>query len=128
MRRSLLVKVGLRLRALSAAAVLLVQGCSMVPYYSQVKAVADTGIATAVEDRREFNDKKLAVNLVALCDSSIGAVNRHPNAEVRDFVNRLCGGDPQLSIEQLGRLASLLDQAANPGERIDLVMPEEPLP
>ena len=96
------------------AMVLALGGCSMMPYYSQVKAVADTGIATAVDDRREFNDKKLAVNLAALCDSSIGAVNRHPDEEVRDFVNRLCGGDPAMTLDEIGRLATLLGRAQQP--------------
>lgn len=86
-------------------------GCSMVPYYSQVKAVADTGISTAITDRREFNDKKLAVNLAALCDSSVGAVNRYPDPAVRDFVNRLCGGDPSISMDQLSRTMDLLNVA-----------------
>ena len=67
--------------------------CSMVPYYAEVKAVADAGIATAIGDRREFNDRKLAVNLAALCDTSVGAVNRHPDINVREFIDRLCGGD-----------------------------------
>lgn len=67
--------------------------CSMVPYYTEAKAIADTGIATAVKDRREFNDRKLGLNLAALCDSSIGAVNRHPDIDVREFIDRLCGGD-----------------------------------
>ena len=86
-------------------------GCSMVPYYSQVKAVADTGIATAIDDRREFNDKKLAVNLAALCDSSIGAVNRHPDIDVREFVDRLCGGDGEgISPGRLNEMLRTLDQ------------------
>jgi hypothetical protein len=92
--------------AVLAAATL--TGCSMVPYYSQVKAVADTGIATAMQDRKEYNDKKLAVNLAALCDSSIGAVNRHPEPGVRDFVNRLCGGEGPT--DRLADLLRTLDQ------------------
>jgi len=84
--------------------------CSMVPYYTEVKAVADAGIATAVQDRREFNDKKLAVNLAALCDSSIGAVNRYPDVNVREFVDRLCGGDEGISPERLSDVLRTLDQ------------------
>jgi hypothetical protein len=85
--------------------------CSMVPYYTEVKAVADAGIATAVQDRREFNDKKLAVNLAALCDSSIGAVNRHPDVNVREFIDRLCGGDGDgISPDRLSELLRALDQ------------------
>lgn len=94
------------LAAAFAAATL--TGCSMVPYYSQVKAVADTGIASAMRDRKEYNDKKLAVNLAALCDSSIGAVNRHPDSAARDFINRLCGGEGPT--DRLADLLRTLDQ------------------
>ncbi len=85
--------------------------CSLVPYYTEVKAVADAGIATAVKDRLEFNDKKLAVNLVALCDSSVGAVNRHPDIDVREFIDRLCGGDGEgISPDRLTEVLRTLDQ------------------
>jgi hypothetical protein len=101
--------------AVAIAATTLV-GCSMVPYYSEVKAVADAGIATAVQDRKEFNDKKLAINLVALCDSSIGAVNRHPDSSVRDFVNRLCGGDGEgVTMDRLTDLLRTLDRLKSAG-------------
>ena len=85
--------------------------CSMVPYYTEAKAIADTGIATAVKDRREFNDTKLSVNLAALCDSSIGAVNRHPDIEVREFIDRLCGGDGDgISPGRLNQMLRTLDR------------------
>lgn len=94
-----------------AAAAMTLPACSMVPYYTEVKSVADAGIATAVQDRREFNDKKLAVNLAALCDSSIGAVNRHPDINVREFIDRLCGGDGGgISTERLSDMIRTLDQ------------------
>ena len=100
----------------AAVAAFLIGGCSMVPYYSEVKAVADAGIATAVQDRKEFNDKKLAINLVALCDSSIGAVNCYPDASVRDFIDRLCGGDGQaISMDRLADLVRTLDQLKSSG-------------
>lgn len=101
------------LLGLSLAAV--VSGCSMLPYYSQVKAVADTGIATAVEDRKGFNDKKLAINVVALCDNSIGAVGRYPDAQVRDFINRMC--QPAGSTVTMDQLKSVLD----------LIQPQAPI-
>jgi hypothetical protein len=63
------------------------------------------------QDRKEFNDKKLAVNLVALCDSPIGAVNRYPDSSVRDFIDRLCGGDGQaVTMDRLVDLLRTLDQ------------------
>lgn len=96
--------------AVVVAAVTL-SACSLVPYYTEVKAVADAGIATAVRDRQEFNDKKLAVNLAALCDSSVGAVNRHPDIDVREFIDRLCGGDGEgISPDRLTEVLRTLDQ------------------
>lgn len=98
---------GLLLIALLA----MVAGCSMAPYYSQLKTVADTGIATAVKDRREFNDRKLAVNLSGLCDSSIGAVNRYPDINVREFIDHLCGGEGAgISPSRLNEMLRTLDQ------------------
>ena len=100
----------------TTATAVMMAGCSMVPYYSQVKTVADAGIATAVQDRKEFNDKKLAVNLAALCDSSIGAVNRYPDPNVRDFIDRLCGGDGQaVTMDRLADLLRTLDQMKSTG-------------
>jgi hypothetical protein len=85
--------------------------CSMVPYYTEVKAVADAGIVTAVKDRQEFNDKKLYVNLAALCDTSVGAINRHPDIDVREFIDRLCGGDGGgISPDRLSEVLRALDQ------------------
>jgi hypothetical protein len=85
--------------------------CSMVPYYTEAKAIADTGIVTAVKDRREFNDRKLELNLAALCDSSIGAVNRHPDIDVREFIDRLCGGDGEgISPGRLNEMLRTLDR------------------
>ena len=99
--------------AMLAAAAL--PGCSMVPYYGEVKAVADSGIATAVADRKAFNDKKLEVNLAALCDSSIGAVNRHPEPDVRQFISRLCGGDAEeIPMRRITDLLRTLDQLQSP--------------
>ncbi len=68
------------------------------------------------QDRKEFNDKKLAVNLAALCDSSIGAVNRYPDPNVRDFIDRLCGGDGQaVTMDRLADLLRTLDQMKSTG-------------
>ncbi len=101
----------LRLSVLALLAAL--PGCSLVPYYSEAKAIADTGIATAVSDRRDFNDKKLALNVVALCDSSVGAVGRYPDATVRDFINRMCQpSSATVSIEQLKSVLDLIQPQA----------------
>ena len=93
------------------AAAMTLPACSMIPYYTEAKAIADTGIATAVKDRREFNDQKLALNLAALCDSSIGAVNRHPDINIREFIDRLCGGDGEgISPGRLYEMLRALDR------------------
>jgi hypothetical protein len=92
-------------------AAMTLSACSMVPFYTEVNAVADAGIATATQDRREFNDKKLAVNLAALCDSSIGAVNRLSDPSVRDFIDRLCGGDGEgISPKRLSDVIRTIDE------------------
>lgn len=97
-------------------AAMTVPACSMVPYYTEAKAIADTGIATAMRDRREFNDQKLGLNLAALCDSSIGAVNRHSDVNVREFIDRLCGGDGEgISPGRLNEILRALDQLNSGG-------------
>lgn len=114
-----------RLSILSALVGLLLSGCSMAPYYSQLKAVADTGVATAIEDRKEFNDKKLALSLVTVCDSSVGAVYRLTSAELRDIVIRLCGGEQSLTAGELTQLLKLFNPTTG---AIELpVAPDTPL-
>ena len=101
----------MRIQIAAVVAAVSLSACSMVPYYAEVKAVADAGIATAIDDRREFNDKKLSVNLAALCDSSIGAVNRHPDVNVREFIDQLCGGDGGgIAPDRLHDMLRTLDQ------------------
>lgn len=51
------------------------------------------------------------MNLAALCDTSVGAVNRHPDSDVREFINRLCGGDAgAVTMGQFADLLRTLDQ------------------
>ena len=100
------------MRGIAAAAIgaALLPGCSMIPYYSQARAVVNTGLETGIEDRRAFNDKRLEVNLAALCDTSVGAVNRYPDAAIRGFINRLCGGeDDSVTMNALADLLRTLD-------------------
>lgn len=114
-----------RLSTLSVLAGIALSGCSMVPYYSQLKQVADTGVATAVEDRKEFNDKKLALSLTAVCDSSVGAVYRLTSAELREIVIRLCGGDASIGAGELSQLLKLFNPSTG---KIELpVAPDNPL-
>jgi hypothetical protein len=49
--------------------------------------------------------------LAALCDSSIGAVNRHLDINVREFIDQLCGGDGEgISPSRLNQMLRTLDQ------------------
>ena len=65
-----------RLSTLSVLAGIALSGCSMLPYYSQLKAVSETGISTAIEDRMDFNDKKAEVYRVGAGSISRGAMLR----------------------------------------------------
>jgi hypothetical protein len=90
---------------------LLLAGCSMLPYGSQVKAVADQAAVTAIEDRKAFNDKKLAISLAAICDNAVGAVLRLDDDQVRESLFTLCGGDGQsVTVDRLAELLRTLDQ------------------
>ena len=98
-------------RIATIVSALALPACSLVPHYTEAKAIADVGIATATQDRRDFSDAKLRLNLAVLCDSSIGAVNRHPDVNVREFIDRLCGGDGEgISTERLSDVLRTLDQ------------------
>src|SRR5687767_8464919 len=107
-----------RVLILAGVAVLLMaclSACSMLPYGPQVQAIADQAAVTAVKDRKDFNDKKLALSLAAVCDNSIGSVNRHPDPQVRDMIDRLCdGGGQGITAERLADLMNALDQLRGP--------------
>lgn len=95
----------------AAAAALLLNGCSMLPYGPQVKAIADQAAITAVSDRQAFNDKKLTVSLAAVCDNSLGAVLRLQDNQLRDSLFAICGSDGQsVTIARLADLIRTLDQ------------------
>lgn len=82
-----------RLSAVSCqlSALLALGGCSMIPYYSQVKVIADGAIVAAEQDRMEYNDKKAdAISKVA-CDISIGAFSRLPEGNIKQGFALLCG-------------------------------------
>jgi hypothetical protein len=54
--------------------------------------------------------------ITALCDSSIGAVNRHPDVNVREFIDRLCGGDGEgISPDRLNDVLRMLDRLNGTG-------------
>lgn len=96
--------------ALIVTALVMLSGCSMMPYYPQMKAIADGGIAAAVDDRKSFNDKKLDLWVQVSCDHSVGAVARYGNKQVQDFVMSYCGLDGGVTSDQLRRFADIIDR------------------
>lgn len=101
----------IRLRMPALSALLVIAGCSMLPYGPQVKAITDQAAITAVEDRKVFNDKRLTISLAALCDNSIGAVLRLDDDQVRNGLFTLCGGEGQaVTLDRLADLVRMLDQ------------------
>jgi hypothetical protein len=85
-------------------------GCSMVPYYSQLKAVADTGIVTGIEDRKHFNDMKAATIQSALGDISVGAYWRNFTTEQQCAIKVLVQGSSEGCNASLDRLTKVLEQ------------------
>jgi hypothetical protein len=75
-----------------AALVLLVGGCSMAPFYAQIKAAGDQAIETAIEDRQDYNDKKVKTLTTLPCDISIGAYYRMDNTTNQKALTMLCSG------------------------------------
>jgi hypothetical protein len=50
------------------------------------------------------------LSLAAVCDNSVGAVNRHPDPQGRDLIDRLCDGDGQgITADHLSDLMNTLD-------------------
>jgi len=69
-----------------------------------------------VTGRHTHSGKVLTAVLAALCDTSIGAVNRRPEADVRQFINRLCGGeDDEIPVRRITEHHRTLDQLRSPG-------------
>lgn len=97
------------LLALSALAVL--SGCSMLPYYPEVKALARQGVGEAIQDRKNYNDLKAEAILALPCDASLGAVMRLENQRQRAILIELCGGpeaDTQMSVDDLAKLMTTI--------------------
>lgn len=112
----------LRLSAL--ASVLLLGGCSLLPYGPQVEAIVDQGREAAVADRMKFNDDKLSLSLAALCDNSIGAAARMADKVQRERLFALCGLGEN---EQPGSADKLLDALTTLAPLVQpqpLVLPE----
>jgi PBP1b-binding outer membrane lipoprotein LpoB len=99
------------LKRLSAvfALLLVLGGCSMVPYYSQVKAIADQGIDTAIEDRRDVNDKKTMVIKALAGEVTRGAMLRVLNPDEQCAIDTLIMGSVQPNCASMDRLATALE-------------------
>lgn len=95
---------------LALLALLALGGCSMMPYYSEVKALAHQSVDTAIQDRKNYNDLKGEVILALPCDVSIGAAMRIPDARKRAILIELCGGPPansQVTVDDLAKIMQL---------------------
>lgn len=90
----------------------LLGGCSMMPYYSEVKGIAQQGVDSAIADRQSWNDTKAKAILALPCDASLGSVMRLEDDRKRAIVIELCGGpeaDSQVSVDDLAALARALN-------------------
>ena len=76
--------------AVMVVALVALSGCSLSPFYAQVRASIDQGIEQAVDDRMEYNDDKAQLILKLPCDISIGAYYRLLNPMQRAGITMLC--------------------------------------
>jgi hypothetical protein len=86
-------------------------GCSMMPYYSEAKALAREGVDSAIEDRQGWNDTKAKAIMALPCDASLGAVMRLEDARKRAIIIELCGGpaaDSQVTVEDMAKIMNLV--------------------
>jgi hypothetical protein len=99
-----------RVLSLLALAVLL-PGCGMMTEYRGLRAVVQEGVATAIDDRKSFNDTKASVLFELPCDASIGAIMRLGDSRKRALLIELCGGPPadsQVTVDDLAAMLSVL--------------------
>ena len=87
--------------------VLMLSGCSVFPQYQALKATAEHGVETAIQDRKDFNDTKADVYTVLPCDMSLGAAMRIEDQRKKAILIELCGGpaaDSQITVEDIATL------------------------
>jgi hypothetical protein len=65
-------------------------GCSLAPGGAQYKALAETAVNTAIDDRKDFNDAKAAVTVQAVCGMSVGAFYRLQDTAWKEGVRLIC--------------------------------------
>lgn len=88
-------------------------GCSLVvPNYAQVKALADQGIDTAIEDRKDANDKKAEVIRAINGEITHGAYLRKFNDAEKCAIDTLILGSVPAWCNQSNRLAAVLERLA----------------
>jgi hypothetical protein len=85
----------------------MVAGCSMFPQYQALKATAEHGVETAIQDRKDFNDTKAGVYTALPCDMSLGAAMRLESERKKAIIIELCGGPPadsQITVDDVAKL------------------------
>lgn len=95
---------------LISAAGFLLGGCSLVPHYSEIKALADQGIDTAIEDRQDVNDKKAEVIKALAGEVSHGAYLRTYTPVEQCAIDTLILGAAPYHCSANDRLAVLLER------------------
>lgn len=98
---------------LALMALVALSGCSMVPYYNEVKAIAHQSVETAIQDRKNFNDLKTEAVLALPCDVSLGSAMRIEDQRKKAILIELCGGPPansQITIDDMAKLMSAAGQ------------------
>ena len=73
-------------------ATLLLGGCNAIPGYAEYRVAARALAQEGIAEYRQYHDDKAAVSLLLLCDNTVGAVARMPDAAARSFILFHCGG------------------------------------
>ena len=71
--------------------VLLLGGCSLVPYGPQATQAIDGIVEAGIRDRVTYNDKKADLLPILTCDISVGAYARMAEGNVKRGVGLICG-------------------------------------
>lgn len=96
-----------------ALAGLALGGCSLAPHYTQLKAIAEQGVETGIQDRKDYNDLKSEVLVALPCDAPLGAVMRISDARKKAIIIELCGGpaaDSQVTVEDMAAMMRVLNE------------------
>jgi hypothetical protein len=69
----------------------LVGGCSEMPFYQQGFGMAVGLHDQAVRDRQAFHDEQMKLSLDLVCDNSVGAIGRLQDEVSKVYILRHCG-------------------------------------